>query len=148
MEYDRFANNSKLYILGMVCLVLSLGFLFFSLFILPYLIWQLNYHVPGFILSLLNMMEESYNYSVGASKLIVWLLFFVPGLVTGYVSYFVTNYIDNTIYHIKTQTEEDREHKEIGKEIKESAGLGFKILGLMVFFIIIILLVEYLIQST
>ncbi|KTD00312.1 hypothetical protein OQJ19_16245 [Fluoribacter gormanii] len=151
MEQDRFSSNSKLYILGMICLVLCLGLFFFSLYILPFLAWGLNYNVPEVILTLLSSLQDDYNYTVGASKLIVWLIFFVPGLITGLISYFVSNYIDNNIYKSELNIKEEQESpstKQIGKEIKESAGFGLKILGLMILIVIAIFLLQYLIQIT
>ncbi|WP_131794562.1 hypothetical protein [Fluoribacter gormanii] len=151
MEQDRFSSNSKLYILGMICLVLCLGLFFFSLYILPFLAWGLNYNVPEVILTLLSSLQDDYNYTVGTSKLIVWLIFFVPGLITGLISYFVSNYIDNNIYKSELNIKEEQESpstKQIGKEIKESAGFGLKILGLMILIVIAIFLLQYLIQIT
>ncbi|KTD41357.1 hypothetical protein [Legionella parisiensis] len=151
MEQDRFGSNSKLYILGMICLVLCLGLFFYSLYILPYLAWGLNYNVPDIVLTMLSSLQDDYNYTVGASKLIVWLIFFVPCVITGLISYFVSNYIDNNIYKAELRVEEESENaprKQIGKEIKESAGFGLKILGLMILIVIVIFLLQYLIQST
>ncbi|KTD68305.1 MULTISPECIES: hypothetical protein [Legionella] len=151
MEQDRFGSNSKLYILGMICLVLCLGLFFFSLYILPYLAWGLNYNVPAIVLDLLGSLQDEYNYTVGASKLIVWLIFFVPSMITGLISYFVSNHIDNNLYKSELKVEEEEENpptKQIGKEIKESAGLGLKILGLMILIVLVIFLLQYLIQAT
>ncbi|MBI2786043.1 MAG: hypothetical protein HYX60_06965 [Legionella longbeachae] len=150
MEQDRFEVNHKLYILGMICLVLCLGLFFFSFYILPYLIWELDYNVPLVILNLLAVLQEDYNYSVGASKVIVWLIFFLPSLITGIISYFVSNYIDNKLY-VEPPVNENKESlppKEIGKEVKESVALGFKILGLMIVIIIILFLLQFCAQNT
>lgn len=121
------------------------------MYILPFLAWGLNYNVPEVILTLLSSLQDDYNYTVGASKLIVWLIFFVPGLITGLISYFVSNYIDNNIYKSELNIKEEQESpstKQIGKEIKESAGFGLKILGLMILIVIAIFLLQYLIQIT
>ncbi|PWY55265.1 hypothetical protein DGG96_12420 [Legionella qingyii] len=151
MEQDRFSSNSKLYILGMICLVFCLGLFFFSLYILPFLAWGLNYNVPEVIMTLLSSLQDDYNYSVGSSKFIVWLIFFVPSLITGLISYFVSNHIDNNLYKSELNIKEEQESppsKQIGKEIKESAGFGLKILGLMILIVIAIFLLQYLIQIT
>ncbi|WP_454782363.1 hypothetical protein [Legionella sp. WA2022007384] len=151
MEQDRFGNNSKLYILGMICLVLCLGLLFYSLYILPYLAWGLNYNVPEVVMTLLSSLQDDYNYTVGASKVIVWLIFFVPSLITGLISYFVSNHIDNNLYKSELHTKEEQENppsKQIGKEIKESAGFGLKILSLMILIVTAIFLLQYLIGVT
>ncbi|AUH73092.1 hypothetical protein [Legionella sainthelensi] len=150
MEQDRFSHNQKLYILGMVCLLLSLGLFVFSLYIIPFFIWDLNYNVPYFILALLNLFQEEYNYSVEASKVIVWFIFFIPSIVTGLISYVVSNYIDNQIYKAEQKNEENqgnlyRQEKRIMR--RESVAFSLKILGLMILFIFLIFLLHYLIQS-
>ncbi|QMT60254.1 hypothetical protein [Legionella sp. PC997] len=151
MEQDRFSQNSKLYILGMICLVLCLGLLFYSLYLLPYLAWGLNYNVPEMVMTLLSSLQDDYNYTVGQSKLIVWLMFFVPSLITGLISYFVSNHIDNNLYKSELKPQEEQENppsKQIGKEIKESAGFGLKILALMILIVMAIFFLQYLIQVT
>lgn len=150
MEQDRFKANSKLYILGMICLVLCLGFLFLSVYILPYFIWGLNYHIPAFVLNLVALFEDNYEYSGTYSKFLVWLIFVIPALITGLISYFVSNYIDNQIYHIDTLKLEDENFtpKEMGAEMKESTSLGLKILGLMLLIVVVILLLQFIIQFT
>jgi len=150
MEYDRFATNSKLYILGIVCLIISLSLLFISLYILPFLIWNLRYQVPALILNLQEFFHINYNYTIGQSNLLLWLVFFIPSVITGFISYLVSNRIDNQIYKIDTKTEEEEksQHIEIQKEIKDSASLGFKILLLMIAIVVIIFLLQYFVQST
>ncbi|ARB91298.1 hypothetical protein [Legionella longbeachae] len=150
MEQDRFSHNQKLYILGMICLLLGLGLFVFSLYIIPFFIWDLNYNVPYFILALLNLFQEEYNYSIEASKVIVWLIFFIPGIVTGLISYVVSNYIDNQIYKAEQKSEENQgnlynQEKRIVRQ--ESIFFSLKILGLMILFVFLIFLFQYLIQS-
>ncbi|KTD54406.1 transmembrane protein [Legionella sainthelensi] len=150
MEQDRFSHNQKLYIVGMVCLLLSLGLFVFSLYIIPFFIWDLNYNVPYFILALMNLFQEEYNYSVEESKVIVWLIFFIPSIVTGLISYVVSNYIDNQIYKAEQKNEENqgniyKQEKRIMR--RESVAFSLKILSLMILFIFLIFLFQYLIQS-
>jgi hypothetical protein len=151
MEYDRFASNSKLYVFGMICLIVCLTLFFFSLFILPYLIWELNYDVPEFIVSFIYKLQDEYDYSMGISKVIVWLAFFVPCLITGVISEFVSNYIDSKMYkedmaqstHQRISTD-----KEIMTQIKKSALFGFKILSLMIAIVILILFLQFFVKLT
>ncbi|KTC93242.1 hypothetical protein [Legionella cincinnatiensis] len=150
MEQDRFSHNHKLYILGMICLLLSLGLFVFSLYIIPFFIWDLNYNVPYFILALLNLFQEEYDYSIEASKVIVWCIFFIPSIVTGLISYVVSNYIDNRIYKTEQESEENQGNlynQEKRRARQESVVFSLKILGLMILFIFLIFLFQYLIQS-
>lgn len=87
-------SNNKIFIVGVVCLVLSVSFLFFSLYIIPYLIWELHYDVPDFVAAAIVNVQDNYNYSGSTSKFIVWLLFLLPSLVMGLISYFISNRID------------------------------------------------------
>jgi len=145
MEQDRFGQNNKLYITGIICLVISLGLFFFSLYILPYFLWELNYGVPSFIIDMLAMFQDDYLYTVSGSKWIVWMIFFIPSLITGFISYLISNYIDNKIYGIKSnESGEKLTAEEIQKQIKESASLGGQILALMVVIVVIILFIQYL----
>ncbi|RUR12211.1 hypothetical protein [Legionella sp. km772] len=87
-------NSNKVFILGVICLVLSLGFLLFSLYILPFLLWDLAYDVPDMVTNMTSMLQDDYDYSSAGSKLIVWLVFFIPGLITGCISYYISNRLD------------------------------------------------------
>lgn len=90
-------NNNKIFIIGMICLVLSLGLLLSALYILPFLLWDLAYDVPDFISDSISYFQENYNYSSAGSKLIVWLIFVIPGAITGYLSYYFSHLLDEKI---------------------------------------------------
>lgn len=92
-------QNSGLFIVGIVCLVLSLGFLLFSLYIIPYLLFNIGYNLPGFIMDYIQYFQDKYEYSSANSKLIVWLSFAIPGLITGYVSYYISHSLDKEREH-------------------------------------------------
>lgn len=150
MEYERLGGNNKLFIFGVLCLVTSLGLLFFSLYLLPYFIWELSYNIPDFILSFLARLQDDYRYSSAGSKTVVWFVFFVPCVITGIISYFISHYLDNKIPGITPEVKQEPEKPagETQKQIKESASLGLQILGLMVIIVVAILLLQYFVQST
>jgi len=152
MEQDRYKNNNKVYIIGIICLVVAITFFFFSMYIAPFIIWDLKYDVPDVITSLITLFRENYGYSLGVSKIIVWLIFFLPSLITGFISYYISNYIDNKIYKLDIRTNEEEKKTKLSPEtirkIKESASIGGKILLLMIGIVVIILLLEAFIQLT
>lgn len=153
MEYDRFKNNNKLYIIGIISLITALSFLFFSLFIAPFLIWNLNYDVPDIITILMTFFEEHYDFRPTTSKLIVWLIFFIPSMIAGYISYYVSNKIDDQIFRINNpSTIESQDVKQAiersHREWIESASLGFKIICLMIAIVAVILFLQLLVQLT
>lgn len=150
MESNRFGGNSKLFLFGMFCLVTSLGLFFFSLYLLPYFFWELSYNIPDFVLNMLAMYQDDYHYTSAGSKTVVWLIFFIPCAITGLISYFVSRHLDNQMYgnELSTHVDEEKPSGELQKQIKESASFGGKLLGLMIAIVVVILLLQYFIQST
>ena len=147
MEFDRYQDHHKLYILGLISLLFCLSLLFFSLYISPFLIWKLDYQVPDLVTALITFFEESYEFSEIKSRWIVGLLFFIPGLITGYISYYVSNAIDNEIYKsdlTTTENEAEKQHHsaEAQKNIKESVTVGFEIIFLMMMVLVILALIQ------
>ena len=87
-------HNNTIFIIGIICLVLSLGLILFALYILPYLVFDLGYNVPELLIGYIHILQDKYGYSSASSKFIVWLTFLIPGLITGYVSYYISHYLD------------------------------------------------------
>jgi hypothetical protein len=96
------------------------------------------------------MYQDDYHYTSAGSKAVVWFIFFIPCAITGLISYFVSHHLDKQIYgnELPPQTNEGKSTAEIQKELKESASFGGKILGLMIAIVVVILLLQYFIQST
>ncbi|USQ12858.1 hypothetical protein J2N86_09085 [Legionella lytica] len=150
MEQNRFGGHDKLFIFGMICLTTSLGLFFFSLYILPYFLFEWSYNIPDFILDLMAKYQDDYQYTSAGSKTVIWLMFFIPCLITGIISYYISRYFDNQMYgpEINPEEEQDKQPGELQKQIKESASLGGKILALMIVIVVLIFLLQYVIQST
>ncbi len=153
MEQDRFIQHQKLYVTGIVCLLLSLILFFISIYILPFLIWNLHYHVPYAIDAMINFFSDGDHYSSAVSKLFTWLVFFIPAVVAGLISYFISNYIDNQILDIghRASLEEESEEERISRlhnavAARDTVLLSTKIIFLMVIIVIIILLLQVLIS--
>lgn len=148
---NKIYEYSKLHIIGIICLVVSLGLFFFSFYIVPYLIWQLDYDIPDFIMDMISYGEDEFFYSSTISRLIVWLLFFIPSLVTGYIAYYISNYIDKKKLHLEKKSEEQPQQESSSQpsgSARDSAMLGFKIILLMILIIAAIFLLQALINVT
>ncbi|HAT2065885.1 TPA: hypothetical protein OO122_001060 [Legionella pneumophila] len=144
-------NNSKLFVMGVICLIIFLVLFFFSMFIMPFLIWELHYNVPDFVSNMIAYLEDTYYYSSPVSKTLVWLTFFIPCLITGYFSYYISRSIDkkNLLKDANIDEEQSEEISSVTSEqIKESANLEFKILILMVAIILIIFLLQEFVKFT
>lgn len=130
MESDRYQKNSKLFILGIVALLCSLSLLAFGLYILPYLLWDLFYQVPSFVLTWREVVKNFYHVSEHGAAWIVFLIFILPAVLFGYISYLASNYIDNSIFNVSSEVPEKPTVEK--KEWRETFGWVFKILGMIV----------------
>ncbi len=146
MEYDRYQQNSKLFVIGIICLLLSLALFAFGFYILPYIVWNWHYDVPGFVLTWREWFKEEYNYSEKGAALLVFSLFIMPAIACGYISQRISNYIDNQIYGIgspETPTEEVEEEVE-GKDAHFGLKFGLKIALLIILVLIAVTFFEWL----
>lgn len=118
---------------------------------MPFLIWELHYNVPDFVSNMIAYLEDTYYYSSPVSKALVWLTFFIPCLITGYFSYYISRSIDkkNLLKDANIDEEQSKEISSVTNEqIKESASLGFKILILMAAIILIIFILQEFVKFT
>lgn len=149
MESDRYQRHHVLYFVGIVSLLICLSLVFLVLYILPYLIWQLNYDLPEFITTMIAFFEEKYSVTELRSRIYVVILLIIPIVVTGFVSYYVSNFIDDEIYKNELTSDEVIEQKnhsdDVKQEIKESATVGFEIIGLIILVIAGLAAIQFLI---
>ncbi|MCA0404075.1 MAG: hypothetical protein LCH30_09810 [Proteobacteria bacterium] len=143
MEDDRYQQNSKLFITGLICLLFSLSLCAMGLYVLPYLLFGWNYSVPGFVITFREWLKESYAYSDFGSAMVTFLSFLVPGLICGFISYYASNHIDNQIFGI--QPEKKESSVDMKKEVKESLGFGLQLFLLIVLVIIAVFAVQWLV---
>ena len=87
-------ENTTTFVLGIICLVISLAFLLFAFYIIPFLLLNYTYDVPSALSTVLAIFHDSYEYSIFTSKLILWLVFVIPGLITGYLAYYISHLLD------------------------------------------------------
>jgi ABC-type multidrug transport system fused ATPase/permease subunit len=147
MEIDRYQVNKRLYLLGMIALVLGFALILFSFVILPNLFWNLSYDVPSFILNMKNYIEYEYRWSANQAAWGLFLLFFFPGLILIIFSYFASNKIDKTIYHLYPEREERESlwNRFWGKTINDIS-LSIKIFMMILFVFVIAAILQWLLQ--
>jgi hypothetical protein len=146
MESDRYQQNSKLFIIGILCLFGSIACIGFGLYIAPPLFWGIHYAIPEFPYTAANYLQEEYHLTAIGSIWLVFLSFIVPGLLMGLIAYLISNRIDNAIYHIEPESRPETETEDPLK-LRESTGLGLKVIGLMVIMLILIFLLQWLITG-
>ncbi len=145
MEYDRYQVNSRLFILGMVCLGASICLILFSLYILPGLIGGLVYNIPEFLFHWVDWFQRRFDLSNTAASWIVLLLFFIPGLLFAMIAYYSSNKIDDQIYGLEPPEIEEIEVLSPRERIRkrESRTFVFKLLILILLVLVFAAVFEW-----
>lgn len=104
LEPDRYHKHHGRYILGMICLVLSLTFITITLYVFPFLVFNWHYTLPDWLANLivwgLDRIQRRYlTSSVQAARLIFYICCLATLFVTILARY-LSNKIDNDIYHV------------------------------------------------
>jgi len=131
MEPDRFRQNQKHYIIGILCLVTSLGLFALSLYILPFLAFGWHYGVPDFIPIWSNDVREAYDLSQVAASWLIFLVLFLPAVVLAIIADVLSNRIDSQIHGIPLKEPVKKAAKSV-VHTKDSMGLVFKIVAIMI----------------
>jgi hypothetical protein len=95
MVEDRYAVNKPLYTLGMFCLICAMALLMFALYIVPRLLWSLQYDVPAFVTEGQVWFQEEWLWSKGAANWMMFGIFFVPGVLLACISDWVSKRIES-----------------------------------------------------
>jgi hypothetical protein len=146
MEKDRYDVNRALYILGMVCLLISIGSLLFSFFMFPYLIFHWRYDVPEFIIVWQTALTSDYGMSLSRASWFISLFFTIIGLIVGVIASFCSTYIDNIV-------DGDTENEPViqppvSHGFRDSVSFFWKLSALLVLIYGSILFTEWVIRST
>jgi len=102
MEADRYQVSHTLFIVGMISMLVCLALLAFSLFLFPYLIFNLRYPVPEFVAYWREWLLLAHGISHHAASWLILLCFFIPALCGFVISFLASNQIDNQIYNKKS----------------------------------------------
>lgn len=145
IDKERYQHNSKLFIISLICLVLSLCFFSFAFYILPNLLWDWDYDIPEFVYTLRQWVIDNYNFSEGHAKITVFLTFFIPALVTGFISYFTSNKIENEVLGITP--EKMPGENEPSREMKETFSFSLKLFLTIILVLIVLFFVEWLLAT-
>lgn len=143
MEADRYKQNHMLFIFCMICLLICLTLFSISFYILPHLIWGWHYNVPEFVFSIMEWLTEFYSFTDAGARTMIFFMFFIPALITGFISYIASNIIENKVLGIQP-AKTPIEPKKTG-ELKETFGLAAKIIMLIALVIVVMLVIQWLI---
>jgi hypothetical protein len=145
MEIDRYQHNHKLFITSMICLVLSLSLFVFSFYILPNFIWDWDYDIPEFLYTWQAWFVDHYNFSDRGAKIIVFLICFIPALITGFISYLTSNRIDNEVLGLVPERLPGE--NEPSHEIKETFSFTVRLIFIIILVLVVLFFVEWLLAT-
>lgn len=134
MEPDRYEQNHTFYIIGLICLIVSMTLFGTGAYLLPRTVFGLNYNIPDFIFQWTALIQVAYGMSDKSAGWLVLFIFFLLGFLFSSVTYVVSNRIDSEIYAIKP---EKKSGKKLNMEIKETGPLVLKVLLIIIFVFIV-----------
>ncbi len=129
MEPDRYQHSPKVYIIGMVCMIVSMGLFGLGAYILPNVIFGLIYSIPDFIFDWTNLVQIAYGLNEKKAGWLVLAIIFLLGFLASIVTYAVSNRLDNEIYDIQTDKTDD---EDISEKWKDTGPLILKIIFILV----------------
>lgn len=148
MEPDRFKQNHGAYIFGLICLFLSIGLFAFSLFLLPYLFFSMQYNVPFFVIEFSTILQEQYEIS---SSGVAWVICFVldfPAVILFVIADVLSNRIDKQIYGIQNHKETSNQTQSVRHvDAAETRNLVIRILLLLLVVFIVARFFNWVISS-
>lgn len=145
MEPDRYQQNQRFYITGLVCLISSMVFFGVGAYIFPHVAFGLTYNLPGFVFEWVNLIQSAYDVSEKTAGWFIFLIFFVLGLLFSLVTYIASRHIDNEIYAIEEPEVVDEKKQQ--KNMRETGPFILKILLLIGVIFLIAELIHWVISS-
>ena len=129
MEPDRYKQHHVLFFVAMFSLVLSLGLIFFSAYLFPYLVLGWVYNVPQFIFDWHEWFITDFGVSPIKVPRLIFLIFLTPALLFAVIAYFSSNQIENHIFEKEIGEQQNSTRMFRGR--KESLRFFLKILALL-----------------
>lgn len=147
MEPDRYEQNHAAYIVGLVCLVISLALFGLGAYILPKIAFGWHYNIPGFIFDWISITQIAYSLSEKAAGWLVLCVFFAFAFIFAGVTYVTSNKIETQIYAAE-EPEIEIKNSRSKKEIKDTGPLVLKIIFLIGFIFIVAKMFQWAISIT
>ncbi len=151
MEPDRYQKHHAAYVIGLFCLLASIGLFALSLFLMPYLFFDWQYNVPDYVVYLNAKLQENYMLT---QRTVAWglcLILDFPAIILFLIADILSNKIDNKIYEAQNITSgsiyNQNDHPGLPNPNRDSARLIFKIILIIVFIFILAELFQVIIAN-
>lgn len=134
MEQDRYQQNEKVFVIGLLSLVTSLSLFALTFYVMPNLLFGWQFSIPGFIISVVEWLQYAYSFTSKGASTFVFSIIFLLALLFAVIAYYCSNKIDNQIYSSEFQSKKQPRSINIYSN-NDGLWLTLKIL----FFILLIL---------
>lgn len=141
MEPDRYEQNKIYYVIGFVCLIISLWLLGVGIYLLPYIAFGWVYNIPDAVFERIDYIQITYDLTWRNASWLVLIVNFFVCFLFALVAYFTSNRIDNEILGIKP------EPAKVKKETKESYQFILTILMTVGLIFLVAMLFQWIISS-
>lgn len=146
MALNSSGRSDRDFLMSMIMLILCLISFFFSLYLLPFLIWNLNYDIPGFIFVWQEELKQVYNYTAQGAAAIIFLVFFIPSLLLGYLSkLFATELIKDDTLSLEEPKVNQEQQERAAQQRRETLQFGLKLFLMVILVYIVLSLIEWLV---
>ena len=108
MEPDRFQHSPKVYIVGLISMIISMALFGLGAYIFPNIAFGLVYRIPDFIFESVNLVQVAYDLNERKAGWLVLVIIFFLGLIASIITYAVSNRIENGIYAIQPEKVEQK----------------------------------------
>lgn len=146
MQRQHFKNAEIYYIVGILCLVVSIGLFALSFYVLPNLAFGWHYSLPDFVSLWSNSLQEKYHLSEKAAAWFIFLGVFLPALCLAILADILSNQIERKVYRIE-ETKDTVIKSRRGEE-KESNVLVVKIIVIIVLVFVAAQFFQWIISSS
>ena len=145
MDDLRHHKNDKLFIIGLISLILGFALLGFTLYLAPNLLLGWHYTIPDFFMNWANWLELYSNYSDLEAAKALLLILFIVSVIFVLIAYVTSNMMDKELY--KQQVVDPEIPKRKKKISHEGLDLGLKLFIIIIFVFILAAAFEWMIYS-
>jgi hypothetical protein len=137
MEPNWNQQNNKLFIVGMIFLVLSLMLLAYTMYLSPYLLLNWKYDVPESVVSLQNILSVKWETTERTASVVMFLVLVA---VSGALIW-IAHKLSNRMEHTENPTEQSEPERDY-KRTKET----MSVLAKLVVWIVVIFVAALVLQ--
>lgn len=132
MEKSRYQQNRKLFLIGMIVMVLGLFSVGIALYLIPFVIFNNISGIPLFVFEFLNWLQDNYAVEPSNGAWWIWGAFIGFAVICFLVAEYASNHIDNKLLEINPEDLElpiDPEKRQKSRESRKNFLIVFMAIG-------------------